>query len=111
MSFGIQDNIVRFEISEDNHIFMQGLKSQNKLADILPSFFLGDDSFFADKFAKISSWIVVHNKEKFGAGLEGKDQFDHEGMIDDTHNIALGQGISFEIFGHNFIFAENFHGI
>ena len=73
MSFGIQDNIVRFEISEDNHIFMQSLKSQNKFTYILPSFFLGDDTFFADKFTKISSWIVVHNKKKFGARLESKD--------------------------------------
>ena len=29
MSFGIKDDIIRFEISEDNHIFMQSLEGKN----------------------------------------------------------------------------------
>lgn len=32
-------------------------------------------------------------------------------MINDTHNVSLGPGISFEVFGHNFLFAENLHSV
>ena len=103
MSFGIKDDIIRFEISEDNHIFMQSLEGKNKFTDIFSSLFFRNDSSFADKFAKITTWVIVHDKEKFCVGLEGKVEFDHKGMIDDTHNIAFGQCISFEIFGHDLI--------
>ena len=66
MSLAIEDYVVRFEVAEDDHIFVEGLESENELADVLAGLLLGDCTLFADEFAQITAGVVVHHQEEFG---------------------------------------------
>lgn len=48
MSLAIKDHVVRFKVSKDNHIFVQGFEGQNKFTDIFFGLFFRDGSFFAN---------------------------------------------------------------
>lgn len=42
MPLRIQHNIIRFEVPENYHIFVEGLKCQDKLGYIVPGLYLWD---------------------------------------------------------------------
>jgi hypothetical protein len=111
MALAIQHHVIRLQVPENNHVFVESLKGKDELTDVLPSLLFRDRSLFTNKLSKIASWVIIHDQEKLRARLKGEVKFDHEGVIDNAHYVSFGEGVPPKVFGHHLVLAEDLHSI
>jgi len=78
MTLFIKDNIVRFEISENDVLLVQILKRQYDFSSVNSCDFDCKSTVVGKCHPHVSTWGIAHNQVESGRGLEGVVQADYE---------------------------------
>jgi hypothetical protein len=64
MSTGINQNVLRFDIPEDDVLFVKIIYNQQQFSKICFRSLFGEVAFLFDKFTQVSMGIIIENKSK-----------------------------------------------
>lgn len=112
MPVQIQQYIFWLDISVQNLVFVDVLKSQKDFNWIEPSLFLIHPFKFLDNIEELTAWTKLSNENDVVLGLKGELEVNHKRISSDfLHNFQLVDQNVLLLFLYYFIFFHNFHRI
>jgi len=109
MSLIIQDNIIRFQIPEDDVLPMQFFQRQQNLTRIDLRLLFVEFLLELEVFCEVAARAVVEDHEEFLLRLEGVVQAHNEGVPLDGEDVALCQGVAREVVTQDLGLCQHFH--
>lgn len=104
MSLCIKNDIVWFEVSEDNISLVEVLKCQNNLAQINSRSLLLKPPILVQTPAHIAPFCVIQQQKQFFRGLKCIFKAHNKGVLGITQNVPLCFCVSSQILAHNLLF-------
>ena len=101
----VQDNVVWFEISEDDASFVQVLNCEKNLTNVNSCSVFSEIVFMLKIIGKITSRAVLKDEEQPILSLESILQTNNEWMVGNTEDVSLSNSISCQVLFDDFIFS------
>ena len=90
MAISVDDNVIRFQISEYDLPLMQILNGKNNLSQVYPDNILFKLAFPLNHLAEVAPSTVLEQQVKLILGLKSVIQLDDERVVSVREHIPLG---------------------
>ena len=114
MAVGIQQDILRFEISIDDVVLMQVLQRQDQLGDVEFGPMLVEVTVLLEVPEELPTRHEVRNEVEVGGGLEGELQAHDEGRVRGGRaheDVAFAHGMGHLFLLHDDLLGQHLHGV
>lgn len=109
MTFFVNQNIIRFEISMNEIHFVYRFNTQNSLRNVEPRFVFGQNIFFHEQGHEITSWQKVHDQIQVLIILKTELQVYDPLVPGFYQNFSFGLNMIHLIFINHLCFLHPFH--